>query len=167
MENMRPPDDSADYMIPERMKAWARLVLSDQHLYQELMPGLFVTHSRAVISYMMDSASLAEQVFRLESIPVSEKPHPTLESWQDSLMDALHLLVSTPWPYQLQRISHPPSDKIVKRTVSLNVYIMPGELPSGFISRYGESAYSSVEAQNANTQFKNILIAHIDADPVT
>jgi hypothetical protein len=147
MENMLPTDDSADYMIPERMKAWARLVMSDQHLHQELMPGLFITNSRAVISYLLDSSSHAEQVFRFESIPVIEKPHPMLESWQDSLMDTLNRLASTPWPYQLKKISHPPPDKIANRTVSLNFYIMPGEMPSGFIARYGEYEYPSVEAQ--------------------
>ena len=163
MENMLPKDDSADYMIPERMKAWARLVLSDQQIHQELMPGLFITNSRAVISYLLDSAPHAEQVFRFESMPVIEKPYPMLESWQDSLMDTLNRLASTPWPYQLQKISHPPADKIANRMVSLNFYIMPGEMPRGFISRYGEYEYPPVEAQNTNTRLKNILIAHIDA----
>jgi hypothetical protein len=156
-------DDSSDYMIPQRITAWTRLMQSDQHLDPEQMAGIFITSSRSVISHLLDSVSHAEQLYNFENIPVTEEPHPAFESWQNNLMDSLHLWVTNPWPFKTEGLLHPPAVQRADRTVSLAFYMVPGETPGGFFSRYGELEFPAVEAQNKDSRFKNILIAYLDA----
>jgi hypothetical protein len=75
------PDLNTDYLIVERLEAWTRILLED-----EQPPQLFVTHSKAVLEQLLDSAPTAEQILEFEAIPRLTTTVIELAPWQEQLM---------------------------------------------------------------------------------
>ena len=75
------PDVNTDYLIAGRLEAWTRILFED-----EQPPELFVTHSKAVLEQLLDSAPTAEKILDVEAIPRLTTPTIELTPWQEQLI---------------------------------------------------------------------------------
>ena len=148
------PDPFADYMISDRLAAWARIFCRDPDA-----SGLFVTHSAAVLDHLLDRASTAARMMHLKSIPSGKTENAAIKSWQARL--ALNLVryleqdqieVSD---QSMEPLDLPAADNMV----SLSVYRVPDQTPYEFFARCAAIDWPRADAPEYTSQFKNTLIA--------
>jgi hypothetical protein len=148
------PDPFADYMISDRLEAWARIFCRDPDV-----SGLFVTHSAAVLEQMLDRTPTAARILHLTSIPAGAPDDAAIKSWQARL--ALNLARHVePDQAQASSESMEPSDlPAADTTVSLSVYRVPDQTPYEFFARCADIDRPPADAPGPNSKFRNTLIA--------
>ena len=148
--------DPGHYMTKERIQAWTRVMQHDQQ-----DSGLFVTTSKSVFEFLIDSAPEAELVVVLDAIPVVENRIGALETWQDELMKHLEMFVTHAWPAETNSIITAPEIPGCKATVSLTLYIVPGKTPYEFFPRCVEDDSFDVKDKIAGPKLNNTLLGLI------
>jgi hypothetical protein len=148
------PDPFSDYMIADRLAAWARIFCRDPDV-----SGLFVTHSAAVLEHLLDRASTAVRIMDLKSIPSGKSENAAMKSWQARL--ALNLVRHLEQDQvdaggeSMEPLDLPAADN----TVSLSVYRVPDQTPYEFFARCADIDRPLTDAPENTGQFKNTLIA--------
>ena len=148
--------DPGHYMTKERIQAWTRVMQHDQQ-----DSGLFVTTSKSLFESLMDSAPEAELVVVLDAIPVVNKRVEALETWQDELMKHLEILAAIVWLGKTDPIIAAPEIPGCETTVSLTLYIVPGNTPHEFFARCVENDSLGVKDKIAGPKLKNTLLGLI------
>ncbi|MEA1947261.1 MAG: hypothetical protein U9N83_08155 [Thermodesulfobacteriota bacterium] len=148
--------DPGYYMTKERIHAWTHLMQQDQQ-----DPGLFVTTSKSVFESLIDSAPEAELVDILDAIPVVENRIEALERWQDELMKHLEMLTAIVWLAETDSIITAPEIPGCETTVSLTLYIVPGNTPHEFFARCVENDSLGVKDKITGPKLKNTLLGLI------
>ena len=148
--------DPGYYMTKERIHAWSRLMQQDQQ-----DSGLFVTTSRSVFESLIDSTPEAELVVVLDPIPVVDNAIEALETWQDELMKHLEMLATVVWIAKTDPIITVPEIPGCQTTVSLTLYIVPGNTPHEFFARCVENDSIGVKDKIAGPKLKNTLLGLI------
>ncbi len=82
------PDDSAGYMVLDRLAAWTRILLKDIDI-----SGIFITHTPAVLQELLDRTPTAEKLLHFDSIPTGTAMTAALVSWQQKLVADLSYIV--------------------------------------------------------------------------
>ena len=151
------PEPPADYMISDRMEAWARLFCRAPQ-----DSGLFVTHSPAVMAYLLDRIPTAERLLHLESVPRYSDPSGAKAAFQENLAGQLTRFAETgqadpehDWTAQLIL---PAAD----RTASLSVYLVPDLSPGKIYARFAEMNFPAAVPANGQCRYRNTLIALIE-----
>ena len=148
------PDLFADYMIPDRLETWTRIFCRDRDL-----SGLFVTHSTAVLEYLLERTSTAARVVHVKSIPSGKQPNSVRNSWQERLGLNLGRLVEQN-PVDVSSESSAPLDfPAADNTLSLTVYRVPDETPHEFFTRCAELDQPPVSCTDCKDKYRNTLIA--------
>ena len=150
-----PPDLFADYMISDRLEAWTRIFRRDPDAC-----GVFVTHSPAVMEHLLDRSPTAVRVMRLESIPLDIGKTLSSKSRQQKLTLNLARLAQNEQPLSAGVLHEGVDFPAAKTTVSLNVYLVPHQVPGEFFARCAELNDTEQSVQTGN--FKNTLIALIE-----
>jgi len=149
-DTLRLENDYADYMATERLNAWAGLLQQDDH-----PPGLFVTTSKTLLSYMLEQAPMMEKVMERAFAPLA----PDDEDIQD-IEETLDRLSETDWPEHSgqknnrQKNNDPEKNKPEKNRIAapgaiarptkktgrltLTFYIAPNRSPRQFFSRFSD-----------------------------
>jgi hypothetical protein len=148
--------DPGHYMPKERVQAWARIMQQDQQ-----GSGLYVTTSKSVFEFLIDSTPEAELVDVLDAIPVVDNEVEGLETWQDELMKHFEMLSTIAWLAKSDRIPAAPEIPGCKTTVSLTLYIVPGKTPRKFFAGFVENDSFAVKDKHNGTKFKNTLLGLI------
>jgi hypothetical protein len=148
--------DPGYYMTKERIHAWTYLMQQDQQ-----DSGLFVTTSKSVFESLIDSAPEAELVVVLDAIPVLENRIEALERWQDELMKHLEMLAAIVWLAETDSIIAAPEIPGCETTVSLTLYIVPGNTPHEFFARCVEDDSLGVKDKITGPKLKNTLLGLI------
>jgi hypothetical protein len=148
--------DPGYYMTKERIHAWAHLMQQDQQ-----DSGLFVTTSKSVFESLIDSAPEAELVDVLDPIPVVDNEVEALETWRDELMKHLEILAAIVWLGETDPIIAAPEIPGCETTVSLTLYIVPGNTPHDFFARCVENDSLGVKDKIAGPKLKNTLLGLI------
>ena len=127
---VRQPESLSDYMVPDRLEAWARIFCQAPE-----DSSLFVTHSPAVLDYLLDRTATATRILNLESIPPNFGQSLENETWQEKLAAGLarfagHKQIETgdDWVEQLVLPA-------VDNTASLSIYRVPDQTPLEFYGR--------------------------------
>ena len=151
------PEPPADYMISDRMEAWARLFCQAPR-----DSGLFVTHSPAVMAFLLDRISTAACILDLRSVPRDSAKSDAKAAFQESLAGQLTRFAETgkadpqdDWSAQLKL---PAAD----RTASLSVYLVPDLSPVKFYARFAEMNFPVAVPANGQCRYGNTLIALIE-----
>jgi hypothetical protein len=148
------PDPFADYMISDRLAAWARIFCRDPDV-----SGLFVTHSAAVLEHLLDRAPTAARVMHFKSIPSGKSENAAMKSWRAELalnwvryleQDQVEACGESIEPLDLPAADH---------SVSLSVYRVPDQTPHEFFARCAGIDWPLADAPENTSQFKNTLIA--------
>jgi hypothetical protein len=148
--------DPGHYMPKERIQAWTRIMQRDQE-----GSGFFVTTSRSVFEFLIDSAPEAELVGVLDAIPVVENEVEVLETWRDELMKHLEMLSTVVWIAKTDPIITVPEIPGCETTVSLTLYIVPGKTPHEFFNRYVEHDVFNYKEKYQKVKLKNTLLGLI------
>ncbi|MEJ2167179.1 MAG: hypothetical protein P8X90_16750 [Desulfobacterales bacterium] len=148
------PDLWADYKVSDRMQAWTRIFRRDAD-----ESGLFVTHSPAVMAYLLERSPTAFRVMHLESIPLDIGETTAGESWRENL--ALNLIR---WTQDEQAPAAAVLEEGVEFSaaetgVSLDIYLVPHQIPAEFFACCAELKDPEPAVQTG--KFKNTLIALI------
>ena len=149
------PDLLADYMVSDRMKAWSRIYRRDPDA-----SGLFVTPSPAVMAHLLERSPTAVRVMHLESIPLDIGKTAAGECWQQKLaLDLERWAQNEQAPAAAvghENIEFPAAET----TVSLNVYLVPHQIPGEFFARCAE--FKDAEQFVQTGKYKHTLIALIE-----
>jgi len=148
--------DPGHYMTKERVHAWTRIMQRDQE-----GSGFFVTTSRSVFETLIDSAPEAELVGVLDAIPVVDHEVEVLETWRDELMKHLEMLATVVWIAKTDPIITAPEIPGCETTVSLTLYIVPGNTPHEFFNRYVEHDVFNYKEKYRKVKLKNTLLGLI------
>ena len=124
------PGVNTDYLIAGRLEAWARILLKD-----ERPPELFVTHSKAVVEELLDTAPTAEKILDFEAIPTLTPATIEPAPWQEQLM--LYLTDCAEKKYISASGAKAEAFDIptVKNSVSLKIYLVPNQNCTQFFCR--------------------------------
>jgi hypothetical protein len=156
-EEVQMPDDSAGYMVLDRLEAWSRIWLEDTDL-----SGIFITHIPAVLQELLDRTPTAEKLLSLESIPACTAMTAELNPWQQSLVSDLAHIVEHKWAPTTGRLSDRPGFQAAENTVSLSVYLVPDQMPRGFFSHCAQIEPPDRDASCPGGRFKNTLIGLVE-----
>ena len=148
--------DPGYYMTKERIHAWTRIMQRDQE-----GSGIFVTTSKSVFETLIDSAPEAELVGVLDAIPVVDNEVEALETWRDELMKHLEMLATVVWIAKTDPIITVPEIPGCETTVSLTLYIVPGNTPREFFAGFVENDSIGGKDKIAGPKLKNTLLGLI------
>jgi hypothetical protein len=147
-------DSFADYMISDRLEAWTRIFCRDPEA-----PGLFVTHSPAILEYLLERASTAARVMNFDSIPLGQEKRDARESWQQKMaLNLVRLAEGKPDESSgesIEQLDWPPA----RHTVSLSVYRVPDQTPREFFTQCAGINRTADNSAGGENKIKNTLIA--------
>lgn len=146
--------DPGARMTRDRLRAWARLVLSDPH-----PPGFWVTSSRAAVEQLADEFSEWEEAFRIDSIPVLSEDDPDAGRFRAELQEHLEKWMANP-----ENPGPPPVPDVSKATekVSLILY-RAGISPRGMLTRLvDEDAAVLAEGKKAGEGADAVFIGLVE-----
>ncbi len=150
-----------DYMIPERIEAWALLMCYDPMQYREKMSGLFVTSSRQAIDYLLDKAPETEKLALYDTIPVAENQVEETAKWSNGLMEHLEMVAESSRPLEKDDFTADPDDLKCETKISLSLYLVPGASPLEYFSRFISFDSNCGKIEKDQVKLKNTLIGHI------
>lgn len=116
------PDAATDYLIAGRLEAWTRILLEDKPA-----PGIFVTHSKAVLEQLLDSAPAAEKILDFRAIPQLAIAPTEPAAWQEQLMLYLSDIVRNNFISTSSKKAEAFDIPTVKNSVSLKIYLVPNQ----------------------------------------
>ncbi len=155
------PDDSAGYMVSERLEAWTRILLEDADI-----SGIFITHIPAVLQELLDRTPTAEKLLSFESIPTCTAKTTEIDPWRRSLASDLAHIVEHKWAPTTGRPSGrpsgPPDVPAEGNTVSLSVYLVPDQMPRVFFPYCAQIGLPDRDVSRPGARFKNTLIGLIE-----
>jgi hypothetical protein len=156
-EDEQKPDDSADYMVLDRLRAWARLILKDTDI-----SGIFISHIPAVLQELLDQTPTAEKLLSFGSIPISLPMTEKLTPWREQMVSALSHIVENKWSPTTGRLPDEPNCAASEKSISLSVYLIPDQIPRDFFSYCAQIQPADREVCCAGGKFKNTLIGLIE-----
>ena len=151
------PDDSGDYMVLDRLKAWTRILLKDTDI-----SGIFITHIPAVLQELLDKTPTADKLLSLESIPTRSAMTAETTPWRQKLVSDLAHIVQHKWSPTKDRPFDQPDFPAATNTVSLSVYLAPDQMPRDFFSRCAQIHPPERKTSCPGGSFKNTLIGLIE-----
>ena len=150
-----------EYMIPERVEAWALLMCCDLMHDRKEMFGLFVTTSRQAIDYLLEKAPENENIFSIDAIPMMENQVEETAKLQKGLMEHLEMVAESSRPLERGDFTAVTNDLKCETKVSLSLYIVPKTSPLEYFSRFIRFDSTCGEIEKGRAKFKNTLIGHI------
>jgi len=156
-EALQIPDDSADYMVLDRLEAWTRILLKDTDI-----SGIFITHIPAVLQELLDKTPTAEKLLHFESIPICTAMSAELAPWRQKLVADLAHIVEHKWTPTAGRPSDQPDFPTAAKTVSLSVYLAPDQMPRDFFSHCAQIQPPDRDVSCPGGSFKNTIIGLIE-----
>ena len=151
------PDDSAGYMLMERLDAWTRILLRDIDL-----SGIFITHLPAVMQELLDRTPTVEKLLQVESIPTNPVLTAEHASWQKKLRSALSYIVDHKWPPATGRQVVCPDFPAAANTVSLSIYLIPDQMPRKYFSHCTRIESPGNVGYSSEDQMKNTVVGLIE-----
>ncbi len=154
-------DKSSDYMISERLYAWAHMMLMDSE-----ESAFFVTDSPSALDYTIEKTPEHETVFHSDTIPLVHPKPERSDTWADTLRTHLERLASNDWSILKNvnpkaTIESVPIEQSVNKTVSLTIYLVPGKKPDELFGRDVGFGVSESSPQKKGKPFKNTLLSLI------
>ena len=155
-EEIQMPDETADFMIMDRLEAWSRIFLKDEDA-----SVIFITHVPIVLEELLEKTPTAEKVLEFDSIPSGTAISDTPISWQTNICSYLSEIAEDISKSTLCGPDDRSDIAATEKTTSLSVYLVPGETPRDFFSRCARIERSDDNARCCENKLKNTLIGLI------
>ena len=151
------PDDSAGYMVWDRLEAWTRILLKDVDV-----SGIFITSIPTLFQELLDKTPAAEKLFHFGSIPSGSEITAAHAAWQQQLVSDLSHIVE----HGRTTVTDGPDDRtdfpVAENTIALTVYFVPDQIPRDFFSRCVRIEISDSDTRYSVGSLKNTLIGLIE-----
>jgi hypothetical protein len=122
--------DSAEYMLFQRLQAWAKV-----HAQGPADTGILLTSSSAVLEHVSAQIPGVETFHEFTSAPVSDQKDESFTEWRKNLLRYLVDLAQIQWP----AAPNPPPDgfnpKNEQANLSLSVHLIPDLAPRDCLAR--------------------------------
>ncbi|PIP37670.1 MAG: hypothetical protein COX20_00815 [Desulfobacterales bacterium CG23_combo_of_CG06-09_8_20_14_all_52_9] len=152
-------DTPEDYMIPERLAAWARLFLHGVVPEDSDKTLVWVTHSRPAMEHLLELAPLSSRSVHLHAIPTAKGRAEGTDPWKESFQERLVKALEDPD----FRISDPLVEASIPfgghRALLVTVHAVD-ESPSIF---FGRAADLSPLPEFQRTLARRTLVVHLSA----
>ena len=156
-KDVQKPDESADYLVLDRLRAWSQIFLTDTAI-----SGIFITHTPAVLQELLNYSPTAQKLFSIESVPTGMALTDQLAAWREQLVLDLAHIVEHKWSQATPGLSKQPSFRVAEKTVSLSVYLVPDLRPRVFFSRFAHIRPPDGDIVFGDGSFKNTVIGLIE-----
>jgi hypothetical protein len=150
-------EDSFQYMVLDRLKAWSRVMLSHGSIQ-----GPLVTTAASVLTLIQEHVEDNETLILVATVPAAQMDTTTAEDEQRGLMDYCEKLMHT--PVSLLRDSGL-LDTYPEETMdplSMKLYLLPDIAPRSLLTRFVEGSHPG--NRDAAVEV-NTLIACIEPEP--
>jgi hypothetical protein len=159
------PGEGADYMLKERIGAWALLAAVDAVQKGPDASGIFVTASRPVVEYLAESGPAAVKVFEAAGVPVSSGRSEILENWRRGLLERVIDLVHAEKAAEAaDKLTWPPVPTIESPAggAALKVYLFPGQSPGTLLRGPFFPSDAPGSEGDLDARLKNTVVAWIE-----
>ena len=159
------PGAGADYMIKERIGAWALLTAVDAVQRGPDASGILVTASRSVAEYLTESRLSAVKVFEAADVPVDSGRSEISEKWRRGLLGRLIDLVHAEQAVEAaDNVTWPPVPTVEGSAgaAALRVYLFPGQSPDTLLRGSLPPSDGPGTEGDLETSLKNTVVAWID-----
>ncbi|MBU4316828.1 MAG: hypothetical protein KKF30_06090 [Proteobacteria bacterium] len=135
-------DPAEDYLVKQRISAWARLALADSR-----RPFVYITTSRTALDSLADAGRVkTEPLLSIEGIPLTNGEK--LEQWKQDLMKVLEDYALNPTPSAT--LVPPPLPMIqAEDTVTLTVHTALETNPERFLNQLAGIKESTLNRENS------------------
>lgn len=159
------PGAGADYMLKERIEAWALLAAVDAVQRGPDASGILVTASRSVAAYLTESGPAAVEVFGATGVPVDSGRPEGLENWRRGLLERLIALVHAEKAAEAaDNLTWPPVPTVegLAGQATLRVSLFPGHSPGSLLrGPFSPSDEPGTEGE-LEARLKNTVVAWIE-----
>ena len=156
-EEIQMPDDTADYMVSDRLQAWTRILLKDKDV-----SSIFITHIPDVLEELLEKTPTAEKLLYFESIPIGTVATDTPASWQTKIISYISDMVENKLNKTSDWQDDLPEFPAAESTTSLSVYLVPDQGPRDFFSRCARIEPPEDNVHHCGNGSKNTLIGLIE-----
>ena len=159
------PGAGADYMINERIGAWALLAAEDAIQKGPDASGIFVTTSRSVAAYLTETRPAAVKVFEAADVPVDSGRPEIMDNWRRGLLERLIDLVRADQAAEASDNKNWPPVPIVEGPAggaTLRVYLFSGQSPGTLLRGAFSTSDEPATGGEVETRLKNTVVAWID-----
>ena len=125
-------EDSAGFMLSERLQAWSILFLQDK--MQRKADDLWVTSRLSVIEWIREEIGM-EQVLEINCIPIQKTIDDNTRFWQESIMAYFSQLQTAAWPSAIKTFEPPSSAYAWENAVSVKGFIVPDQTPEAIFQK--------------------------------
>jgi len=154
-------ENAMNYMIEERLRAWARLFLSDIFLKSREITALFITSSRLTSAYLLDKFPAAERIFEFDSFAIGNLKSDKIEKCKKHLIDTLDNLVKNRWPKSSNGVVQAPARKDGGEKMALTLDIIPNTSPIDFVSSLYPSNPNGLAENSIKPKFNHTIIGYM------
>ncbi len=160
LEFANPPmpfsDATDDYLITDRLESWSRIFLQDSDT-----SGLLVTHSSAVMAYLLEHASTAVQVIKTNVTRSDSDGNPETAPWQETLTTCLKRLIEQKQEDAGSAALTQPASPSAADSYELTVYQIPDQSPRELLTSCTPIEPAAAGGLDRDGGQKNALIAWI------
>lgn len=154
-------NDTRDFMLEERLKAWSLLFLQDRQS-SNMAENILVTSSLSAIEFLTDEYR-TEKILEIHCIPARNNLDENTLLWQESILEYLTGLQTRPWPSEVKTFEPPSSEYDWKNGVSVTGFIIPEKTPHELLQRMtGSQSYSSYHDIACSCEIKNTVLVYME-----
>ncbi len=156
--------EGPDYMIEERVGAWALLAAADAGQRGPDASGIFVTASGSVLDCVAERQPMAVKIFEAAGVPVRGEESEALDKWRQELLQCLAALTAAERAADAAgHLRWPPVPVFERPTggATLGVYLLAGQSPGAFLRNLSSSNEPAGEG-DLDARLKNTLVAVVE-----
>jgi hypothetical protein len=159
LENITPyrAEDASQYMMPERLEAWARLFFRDT-----VASALFVTHSQAVLETIGEKVAVLEEIFRCDAVPLVSEKIPDRLKWQQKLITGLVQRAENKPTSSMEMLPAGSDFPSAAATLTLRIFLLADQTPYDFFALFTNGKPEDAPGFERFGRFKNTLIGLIE-----
>lgn len=156
--------EGPDYMIAERVGAWALLAAADAKQRDPDASGIFVTASGSVLEHVTERYPAAVKIFEAAGVPVSGRQSEALEKWRQELLQCLAGLTEAERAADAAGHQRWPPVPVLEGSAgrtTLAVYLLAGQSPGAFLRDLASSDEPAGEG-DLGARLTNTLVAVVE-----
>lgn len=155
---LTPKNNLRDYMIPERLQAFSRLIQHDKKI-----SDVYVTDSRIVMEYLLEKSPHMQILSNVDEILSGENEKEAHTSWRKQIKRYLEMSATACAPASGDQSAGSAQKKTGNTQVGLTLYLVPGQSPRAFFAECSATAPVNYASDSGNKgSFKNTVICFIE-----
>jgi hypothetical protein len=146
----QPPDDPFEYMLRDRLRAWARVMLS-----LEIDTALFITPKRNVVEMILNHGVVAEAGIYRQIIGA-------LAQDRKQLLEHLQQLARASWSKDSNKTATGRSATKGEENIQLELYIISDLAPADFLRQLSGKSEDVIQGPTCSAQVRHTMIGLVE-----